>query len=103
MPVESTTDRTIFFNTNEFAVAATYTPVATGIPLAVTVIYNKPIGPVASDFDLGLSVQAHTALLRKDEVAAPKRGDSLDIGSDMLKVASFALDNTGEVWELDLD
>lgn len=101
MALDLEADAAVYFNTDEFGVAATYTPAATGVAVAVTVILNKPTGPVEIG-GIGVSLDKRTALLRLSEVAAPLAGDTLVVGSETLTVRRAELDATGILWDLAL-
>lgn len=86
----------------EFGRAATYTPQA-GAPVAVTVVLDQPV-ETAGVGALRGRVPATRIRLRKSEVAAPKRGDSVTIAAQTYKVESApVLDAEGLVWTVGLE
>ena len=101
MPVESDADLASFFNTDEFAVSATYTP-ADGVAVAVTVIDSRP----KRDGDtgiVGIQATAHQALIRAAELGeTPARGDQLDIADECFTVRKATPDETRRVFTLEL-
>lgn len=102
MPVETDADRAAFFDTGAFAVAAVYTPKATGIPAAVSVLYDQPDVDVGTGI-AGLHAVARTALVRVSELAAPPaREDLLDIGADSFEVRKGTADVERTVYTLEL-
>lgn len=103
MAVETQADIDSFFDADEFAEAATYTPAVSGVPQAVTVIMNRPRDEAAFG-PMGVVASQRLASLRKSEVALPARGDSLTMAVDgeVLKVEKFTLDRTARIYTLDL-
>lgn len=112
MPVESAADRAAFFNTDEFAEAASYTPPG-GSPVPCTVIVdrgqgrkamrigaNEAVGP-----DRLIQVLAEGAGTDDTPGITPARGGLFDLpatdlfGAETLRVASMPmLDETGCWW-----
>lgn len=95
------------FNRPDFADAATYYAGASnaGVPVKVIAV---PAGSDAQFGDLRLKLSASNQTLakivdvRKIEVAEPKKGDMLVIGTERYEVVDPTLDDTGEIWTLGL-
>ncbi|MBI4184917.1 MAG: hypothetical protein HY521_13080 [Proteobacteria bacterium] len=85
--------------------AATYTP-AGGAGVAVTAIARRPDrleAPLGTPgFRLGPAAQAAALVadVRRSEVAAPARGDTLALGGLAYPVIEAEIDSLGLVWRL---
>ena len=106
MAVETAADRAAFFESDEFAVAADYRP-AHGAPiLGVTLVFDQPIEPGEIPGLSSIIGKARRALLRRDEVATVKRGDRLIVTlagvEETLTIEDRQIDDTGEIWALEL-
>lgn len=114
MPVESAADRASFFNQDEFATAARYTPPGSSVATDCTVVYDR--GAAKRRFDAG-NMDAVTAerqaWISADEVATVAKGGTLEIGTrdddgvftltETLRVAEKPkLDETGFMWTAEL-
>lgn len=107
MPVEDAADRAVFFDGDDFGIAATYTP-AVGAGVAVTVLSWTPdthgvLQTIGIRLTAAAQAAARVVLLRRDEIAAPARGDVLTIGTDDYPVREAILLDDGQVWQLALD
>jgi hypothetical protein len=109
--VEDQDDIDGYFDTDEFAEAGVFTPapVATSHPQPVTVLLNRGDGEVSFGHS-GVVGPLRKALLRKSEVAAPLKGDQLDLVDDCGLVietyklqADGQLDTGGFIYQLDLE
>lgn len=106
MTIEDSDDRAVFFDADDFALAATYTP-ASGPAVAVTVLDWKPdmAGPLGTP-GFALSPAAADAArlvwLRRDEVAAPARGATLTIDGAAYPVRDVITSQDGQIWQLAL-
>lgn len=113
MAVEDAADRAVFFDADDFAVAAQYTPPG-GDPVPVTVIKHKP----DAESPLGLAGWMLTAAeqaaallveLRRDQVAAPARAAAFALDAPApgeaagYTVRSARLSRDGEIWLLALE
>ena len=101
--LESADDLAVFFNTDEFAVAATYNGVA------VTVIFDDAEGrvPARAPGPAGeVGVQTLALFVRRSEVASPAAEDTVVIASGYAagtyKVRDRGRDIDGAVWRLTL-
>lgn len=102
MPVESAADRAALFSSDEFAEAAVYTPPG-GPSVAVSAIVDRGERAVASDFGGGVVVAGPKAQIRKDQLAEWRRDAVLAIsGGETFTVKDGALDESGQVWTLNL-
>lgn len=97
MTVESADDLAVFFNEDEFAVAATYLP-AQGVAAAVTVILDRPDADAALG-RLGITAHAPTAQIRLDEVPAgsPAPGDHIEVTIEGRRVTFAVVDGSAEI------
>lgn len=104
MSIETADDRAVFFDADEFAHAAIYQPAAGGGSMPVTVVLDRPVERAELPGFLGVKGPARRARLRRDEVADPGVGDTVTIASlgETRTVKTFELDDTGEIWILDL-
>jgi hypothetical protein len=73
MAVESASDRATFFNVNEFALAASYTPPGGGAAVACAILFDQ------ADQEIGFGdgrpvTSGKTVTVAADQVAAPARG-----------------------------
>lgn len=119
MPVESAADRAALFSTEEFAVAAQYTPPG-GAPMPCTIIYDRERDK-RPDFELGtgsnsgmraviarqsaqiLADQVPTVVINATIVPGTIVNNVFVPGPDTLRVAARPrLDETGEIWTVDL-
>ena len=92
-----TEDLTAFFNTAEFAVAATWTPAAGGGPFALSVIFDNAYYESAIG-DPGVAGRQPMCLAADDKLAQGsgiKRNDVLVINAVTYKVAEIEADGTG--------
>ncbi len=102
MVVETAADRAAFFATADFGQAATFRP-KFGNPVAVTIVLDTAVAVAPLPGALGVTGPKRIALLRKDEVAAPAKGDRITVGADTYDIRSGPeLDISGEIWRLDL-
>ena len=81
-------------------VAATYQP-QVGDPVPVRVVMSQPDSD-AGLFDTGVRDAAVVASLRASEVAEPREGDSLTVGSLTWRVRARRRDALALVWRLEL-
>ena len=93
------TDLASFFNTDEFAVSATYTP-AGGVATTIKVIWDKMDGAA-----LGMDGTRITCLAKTSDVSAAKPKDTIVIGGTTYKIKeppNHTTDGTSEL-ELSID
>lgn len=99
MPVEDAEDLATFFEVDEFAEAATFTP-ASGPAVACSVVTNLPREVQGLGF-AGVAQHNRSVFVRKAEVAAPDGGAFTAIaslGAAPFRVAEAVLDDTGKIW-----
>lgn len=100
MAVEDADDLATFFEVDEFAEAASFTPDG-GSAVAVSVVTNLPRQVVGLGI-AGAAQHNRSLLVRKSEVEAPDGGSFTGIvsmGSGVTyRVAEAVLDDTGKVW-----
>ena len=101
MAVEDAADRASFFNASEFGKAATYRPTP-GTPVPVSVILDQPVEESDLGALRGVKGAARRVKLRRDEIAVVRVGDRLTVLGQTLTIRSFELDDTGEIYDLDL-
>ncbi len=100
MAVEDADDRAVFFDTQDFAVAGTYTPPA-GAAVAVAAVVDRPTARAAL-LGTGVATTAWTARLRKDQVAQVVEDATLVVPDGTFKVRRPELDETGQIWSMEL-
>ncbi len=99
MAVEDDETLATFFDVDDFAVAATFTP-ASGPPVGVTVVLDEP----QEIHGLGLAGVAQAnrrVILRSGEVADPT-GGSITISGTTFRVVEPEKDITGKIWTFGL-
>lgn len=102
MAVETAADLAAFFDTDEFAVAATYYP-AGGAGVAVSVIHDAPYNTFDVAAEAGIARVARRVLLRAGELACdPAPGDVILLAGANRRVMQAAVDDAGSVWSLEL-
>jgi hypothetical protein len=85
MPVESEADLAVFFNVDEFGVAAVYSPLGGGSSTPCTLLMGTQDRTVAAS--LGRSIlQSIEASVRKAELAAPARGGTFVVDGKTLTI-----------------
>lgn len=100
MSVEDDDTLATFFDVDEHAVSAVFTP-AQGAAVAVTVIVNLPREVQGLGF-AGVAQENRSLLVRKSEVTTPDGGRFSEIAvlgsAATFRVAESVLDDTGKVW-----
>ncbi len=102
MALDPAADLPTFFDTDEFAVAAIYTP-ASGSPVSLTVIVDH-VDAETVMFDtnarrVGIKIHA-----RRDQLATkPAEGGTITIGAQGYKIRYAAEDPDGLTWRIDVD
>lgn len=101
MAAETATDLGYFFDTDEHAVSATFTPDG-GSAETVTAIVSVQEVPAGVD-SVEINVRTRTARVQASEFSTtPAAGDTLQISSTTYTIVSAALDASGDVYILDL-
>lgn len=114
MPVESAADRASFFDGDEFATAARYTPPGGVTGATITVVYDR--GQAKQRFEAGADSAAtaeRMAWINADDAPVVARDGVLEVGhvddagafvvDETLTVAGNpVLDETGHLWSADL-
>lgn len=100
MSVETAADRAAIFSSDEFAEAGTYTP-SGGPAVAVTAIVDRGDRELGGDLG-GLVAAGPQAWIRVDQLAAWAEGATLAIGAESWTIRHGVLDESGQVWRLDL-
>jgi len=99
--LEDADDLAVFFDTEEFAIAASYTA-SGGSAVSVTVVLNDP-QVIASVGRHGLLQRDDYIQVRKSEVADPKAGDQWVIDGLTYKHGHRELDPSGKIWTINLN
>lgn len=119
MPVETTADRAALFSTDEFATAAEYVPPLGGAGTACSVVFDhsrpKPFEAEAVALSgMRGAIAWQRAMLRRDEIALVEQGGTVQLGAivdglfvpagDPLAIVGRPdLDESGQIWTVDLD
>ncbi len=106
MAIEDADDRAVFFDADDFALAAVYAP-PSGPAVAVTVLDWKPDMAAAlgsPGFLLSPAAQdaARVVWLRRDQVATPARGGTITIDGAAYPVREAVTSQDGQIWQLTL-
>jgi hypothetical protein len=89
MGVESASDLSDFFSTNDFAVEATYTP-SGGSASTINVIFDKPFNSIPLDSgEMDVESNTPTALCISSDVSSVAHGDALIIDSTTYNVVGI--------------
>lgn len=102
MAVETAADLEVFFNTDEFAKGATYTPPGGGSAAPCSIL----IGDLADDdgekraeFRGAAPATGFLVSVLKTQVEAPAAGGVFAVGSSIYTIVGApALDDTGAIW-----
>ncbi len=100
MALEDAADLAVFYDTDEHATAATYTP-PSGSPQACTVIFDRP-GQQIDMGQAGYVAPAYAARLRAAEIT-PKRGGTLTVLAVAYRIAVVEPLLDGAEWMLQLE
>lgn len=102
MAVETAADLAAFFDTDEFAVAGTYYP-QSGPSAPVTVILDQGEETISLSTG-GTTGRRRIALVRASELPtnAPRDGDTLEVGGEVMLVKKGEADESGSVVTLSL-
>lgn len=90
------TDLTVLFNTDEFAVSATYTP-SGGTATTIKVIWDKDDGAV-----LGMAGTLITVVAKTSDVSAAKPKETIAIGGTTYKIKEPPIHSTDGTTRLKL-
>lgn len=99
MAIETAADLAAMFDTDAFAVSASYTP-AGGAAVPVVALLDAPdetleIGRV------GVNAARRRVWVRVAELASAARNDAIVIAGEALKVNAARRDETGRLWRLE--
>lgn len=97
--IETAADLAAMFDTDAFAVSASYTP-AGGSAVSVSALLDAPDETLAIG-RVGVNLPRRVVLVRVAELPAAARGDVLAIEGETLTVRSAKLDPTGKLWTLE--
>lgn len=101
MPVEISADRAVFFDTDDFAVDATWQR-GSSAAVAVVAIVDQPVRGLASGLGLGISDTARRAHLQSGQVPSVQSGDTLTIDGLIFVIANPSTDRTGRIHTVEL-
>jgi len=96
LAAQLTTDLSVFFNTDEFAVAASYTP-SGGTAKTINVIFDKDYAALS-----GVGDYRDVCLAKASDVSAAKPGETLVIGSTTYKIKEPPRHTADGITELEL-
>jgi len=94
MAVETATELAIFFDVDDFGIAATYTPVG-GQPRTVNGIFDNPQASRNATDLLDVTIPAPQFVCRTSDVASVAEGDALVIGGVSYIIRVTLTDGTG--------
>lgn len=94
MAVESATDRAVFVDTDDFGVAATYTP-SGGVAATVNGIFDNDFIEVDAGGGVGVALQQPRFHCRTADVSTAAEGDAITINSVAHTVRIVQDDGTG--------
>jgi hypothetical protein len=100
MPVEDAETLATFFDEDEFAIAATYTPSGGGAAVACSIIIDAP-QEVQGLGVAGIVQTNRRVMVRKSEVANPADG-TLTIDGTSYSIVEPELDITEKIWSFGL-
>jgi len=94
MAVESADDRAIFFGTDDFGSAATYTP-SGGSASTVNGIFDNEIVEIEAGGSVTMAVRQPRFLCRTADISAAADGDALTVNSTAYTIRVVDHDGTG--------
>ena len=100
MAVEDDDTLATFFDTDEFAVAAVFTPAGGGAAVNITVVLDEPQEIAGLGF-AGVSQENRRVMFRKSEVESPA-GGTITIDGTSYRVVNPELDLAGKIWTFGL-
>ena len=81
-----------FFSTEDFADEATYTPASGAAKIDTRVIVTRDVDIVSPDNAMLVERRTVVSLMR-DDIASPKRGDTITVGETVYTVDAVTSDN----------
>ena len=94
MAVETATERAIFFNTNDFGDAASYTPQG-GSATTINGIFDDEDFEVDGGGTIGISIQQPRFLCQTSDVSSAREGDAITIKSVAYTIRIVRDEGTG--------
>lgn len=94
MAVETATERAIFFDTDDFGVAATYTPDG-GSPTTVNGIFDNEFFEVGAGGEVAVAMEQPRFTCKTSDVSSAAEGDAITINSIDYIIRVVQIDGTG--------
>jgi hypothetical protein len=94
MAVETAADRAIFFDTDDFGSAATYTP-SGGVASTVNGIFDNDIIEVEAGGNISMAVRQPRFVCRTVDLSSAAEGDALNVNSTAYTIRVVDHDGTG--------
>ena len=94
MAVETASELAVFFDTDDFGVAATYTP-SGGSPATVNGIFDNAFFEVQSGGEVSIAMEQPTFVCRTSEVPNATEGDALTVNTVAHTVRVVQVDGVG--------
>lgn len=94
MAVETATELAVFFDADDFGVAATYTP-SGGSPATVNGIFDNEFFEVEAGGEIAVAMEQPRFTCRTSDVSTAAEGDSITINSTAYTVRVVQSDGTG--------
>lgn len=94
MAVETATELAVFFDADDFGVAATYTP-SGGSPATVNGIFDNEFFEVEAGGEIAVAMEQPRFTCRTSDVSTAAEGDSITINSIAYTVRVVQSDGTG--------
>lgn len=94
MAVETATELSIFFDTDDFGVAATYTP-SGGSAATVNGIFDNAFFEVQSGGEVSVAMEQPTFVCRTSDVPSAAEGDALTVNAVAHTVRVVQVDGVG--------
>lgn len=94
MPAESATDRAIFFDVDDFGVAATFTPDG-GASSTVNGIFDKDFVAVDAGGSVAVALEEPRFVCRTSDVSTASDGDALVVDGKTYTIRVVEADGTG--------
>lgn len=94
MAVETATELAVFFDADDFGVAATYTP-SGGSPATINGIFDNEFFEVEAGGEIAVAMEQPRFTCRTSDVSTAAEGDSISINSIAYTVRVVQSDGTG--------
>lgn len=94
MAVETATELAVFFDADDFGVAATYTP-SGGSPATINGIFDNEFFEVEAGGEIAVAMEQPRFTCRTSDVSTAAEGDSITINSIAYTVRVVQSDGTG--------